>query len=168
MTDRGDWGASVRILLTVEAGGWPSERHLATLIRSCCLACSSEIAVNIVPDAELSVVFVDDDKMRGLNRDWRDRDKATNVLSFPASERSEDPFGPMLGDIVFAHETIVREASELTIPFEDHLCHLIVHGILHLFGYDHISDEEAVDMERTETHILKRMDISDPYATASV
>lgn len=168
MTDQGDWGASLRIFLTVEAGKWPSERDLKTMIRNCCLACSQEISVKIVPGAELSAVFVDDDRMRALNKDWRDLDKSTNVLSFPASDPSGDPFGPLLGDIVFAHETVQRETKELAIPFENHLCHLIVHGILHLFGYDHISDEEAVDMERTETHILKRMDIPNPYATASV
>lgn len=168
VADQENWGESVTILLVVEAGDWPDEDKLETMIRRSCRACAEELEIELMPDAEISAVFVNDDRMKTLNNDWRNQDKPTNVLSFPSSDRKGSSWGPMLGDIVFAFETISRESREIGIPLENHLCHLIVHGILHLFGYDHISDEDAVEMETTETHILEHMSIPDPYGAASV
>ena len=97
--------------------------------------------------------------------EWRDKDKATNVLSFPAFPLEPGGMpGPMLGDIVIARETVEREALELEKSFEDHLTHLLVHGFLHLFGYDHMDEEEAEEMESLETRILAVLGLSDPYA----
>ena len=113
--------------------------------------------------AELSVVLTDDTEQRELNREWRGKDKPTNVLSFPQIE----PFGTVtgiLGDIVLARETLEREAAELGKPFADHFTHLIVHGFLHLLGYDHEVDTEALRMEGLETRILAALGIDDPYA----
>lgn len=114
---------------------------------------------------ELSLLFTDDASIREINAEWREQDKPTNVLSFPAYplQPGGKP-GPMLGDIIFAHETVAREAVELEKPFEAHLSHLLVHGFLHLFGYDHMNDEEATIMEGLETRILLGLGHADPYA----
>ena len=112
--------------------------------------------------SELSIVLTDDAEQQGLNRDWRGIDKPTNVLSFPQIE----PFGPVtgiLGDIVLARETLEREAAELGKPFTDHYTHLVVHGFLHILGYDHIDEAEALVMEGLETKILATLGIPDPY-----
>jgi len=113
--------------------------------------------------AELSVVLTGDAEQQALNRDWRGIDKSTNVLSFPQIE----PFGPvsgLLGDIILARETLEREAAEQGVSFEDHFTHLMVHGFLHILGYDHIDDDEALVMEGLETQILASLGVADPYA----
>lgn len=112
--------------------------------------------------AELSIVLLDDAEQRELNRQWRQIDKPTNVLSFPQIE----PFSPVvgiLGDITLARETLEREALELGKSFTDHYTHLVVHGFLHILGYDHIEDDEALVMEGLETQILATLGIEDPY-----
>ncbi|MGE0665394.1 MAG: rRNA maturation RNase YbeY [Sphingomonadales bacterium] len=112
--------------------------------------------------AEVSVLFADDAFVRGLNARWRGQDKPTNVLSFPAAETGLAP--RPLGDIVLACETVAREASEAGKPFGHHVAHLLVHGLLHLMGYDHETDEDAAVMEAREIRILETLDIPDPYA----
>jgi probable rRNA maturation factor len=113
--------------------------------------------------AELSIVLTDDAEQQVLNRDWRGIDKPTNVLSFPQIE----PFTPIagiLGDITLARETLEREATELGKSFADHFTHLVVHGFLHILGYDHIEEADALVMEGLETQILASLGIADPYA----
>tara|TARA_R110002020_G_scaffold226006_1_gene436360 strand:- start:877 stop:1263 length:387 start_codon:yes stop_codon:yes gene_type:complete len=113
--------------------------------------------------AELAIVLTDDTEQHELNRQWRGKDSSTNVLSFPQIE----PFGPVvgiLGDITMARETIEREAREQGTSFPDHFTHLVVHGFLHILGYDHLSDAEALQMESLETQILASLGIDDPYA----
>jgi probable rRNA maturation factor len=112
-------------------------------------------------DAEIAVVLTDDSEIRALNRTWRNQDKPTNVLSFPAPAGAGNAH---LGDIVIAYETVAREATEQDKPVAHHLAHLAVHGYLHLVGYDHENDGEAEKMERLEAAILQRLGISDPYA----
>lgn len=112
--------------------------------------------------AELSIVLTDDAEQQVLNREWRGIDKPTNVLSFPQIE----PFAPVigiLGDITLARETLEREAQELGTSFEDHFIHLMVHGFLHILGYDHLKEADALVMERLETQILTSLGIADPY-----
>ena len=112
--------------------------------------------------AELSILLVDDAEQQRLNQEWRGIDKPTNVLSFPQVE----PFGPvagLLGDIVLARETLEREAAELETPFAHHFTHLVVHGFLHILGYDHLEDAEAAEMEGLETRILATLGVPDPY-----
>ncbi|MEL7446463.1 MAG: rRNA maturation RNase YbeY [Pseudomonadota bacterium] len=117
-----------------------------------------------------SLVFTSDAEVHALNRQWRRRDKPTNVLSFPMLARDEllalESEGPpiMLGDLALAYETCDREAEQKSIPLEHHAGHLIVHGMLHLAGYDHeTSDADAEKMEALETRILAKMGIADPY-----
>ncbi|MCM2970929.1 MULTISPECIES: rRNA maturation RNase YbeY [Larsenimonas] len=111
---------------------------------------------------ELTVRFVDEPESRELNHTYRDKDKSTNVLSFPF----EAPPGielPLLGDLVICTQVVEREAVEQTKPLMDHYAHLVIHGCLHLLGYDHIDDSEAEEMEQLERELLARLDISDPY-----
>jgi len=113
--------------------------------------------------AELAIVLTDDAEQHELNRQWRGKDSSTNVLSFPQIE----PFAPVigiLGDITMARETLEREAREQGTSFPDHFTHLVVHGFLHILGYDHLSDAEALQMEGLETQILASLGIDDPYA----
>ena len=113
---------------------------------------------------ELSVLLTDDASIKEINSEWRKQNKATNVLSFPTKElKVGDTPLPLLGDIIFAYETILRESEELTKSFEEHLTHLFIHGFLHLLGYDHINDTDAEQMERIETGILTSIGLSDPY-----
>ncbi|ABC63793.1 rRNA maturation RNase YbeY [Erythrobacter litoralis] len=119
---------------------------------------------------ETSVLFTSDEQVHVLNREWRERDKPTNVLSFPMLDRDRlralEPEGPpeMLGDIALAYETCAREAEEKGISLEAHATHLIVHGLLHLAGHDHVdSDAQAEEMEALEIAALAKLGIADPY-----
>jgi len=115
-------------------------------------------ALSISP-SELAVVLTDDSAMCALNRDWRGIDAPTNVLSFATKNAG----GHHLGDIVLAYETIAREARHEHKPFAHHLAHVAVHGFLHLVGYGHDSEKEALAMEDAERAILRQLAIPDPY-----
>lgn len=114
----------------------------------------------------VSITFTDDKHVKKLNKKFRDKNKPTNVLSFQTWENIESlPSGMVpVGDIVFAFETVEREAKEKGISFKDHLTHLLIHGFLHLLGYDHMDDREAEIMEGLEIKILKKTGIKNPYA----
>lgn len=124
-------------------------------------------SLKFVPDSELSLLLTNDTKIRELNRTWRNIDKPTNVLSFPGRELAPNEIGgPVLGDIVFAIETVKREAELENRAFKHHFSHLIIHGFFHLFGYDHENDDEAVVMEALESQALELLGIDDPYGEA--
>lgn len=118
---------------------------------------------------ELSVRLTGDEEVRALNSEWRGKDKPTNVLSFPMADESDLDHANvaghelLLGDIVLARGVCEREAAEKQVPFERHATHLLVHGTLHLLGYDHHQDDEAEDMEQREVRALARLGIDDPY-----
>jgi len=117
---------------------------------------------------EVSLVLADDGFVQGLNRSWRNQDSPTNVLAFPCDEAAaERPAGGLLGDVVVAYQTAAREAREEAIPLDHHLAHLIVHGVLHLLGFDHVLDSDAERMERLEAAALARLGIADPYGDRS-
>jgi len=161
--------SEIEIQISVEEGPWPDEEALLSLSERV-IGTAARYLVREegqpfpVAPPELSLVFTDDPSIRAVNAEWRGQDKPTNVLSFPAFpvEPGDMP-GPMLGDIIMAHETLAREAAELGKPFDDHLTHLLVHGFLHLFGYDHMETDEAEEMEGLETRILSELGLSDPY-----
>jgi probable rRNA maturation factor len=117
-------------------------------------------------DADVSVRIVDEPEMRALNSDYRDQDKPTNVLAFPAGDAGFVPPGerPLLGDIVVCAGVVAREAEEQGKLPAHHWGHMLVHGTLHLLGHDHASDVEAEAMEALERHILESLGIADPYA----
>lgn len=114
-------------------------------------------------DGEVVVRIVGSDEGRALNRDYRGRDYATNVLSFPCEV--PEAFGPAteLGDLVICAEVVAREAQEQGKPLQDHWAHMVVHGTLHLLGYDHEEDDDAEIMEARERVILAGLGIPDPY-----
>jgi probable rRNA maturation factor len=156
--------ADVTIDILVEAGGWPDETELAAIARRAVDGVLAEIAAASPTHSELSVVFTDDAHIRALNAAWRGKDKPTNVLSFPAFPAGNGKvLPPMLGDVVLAAETVTAEALNEGKPLADHMTHLIVHGILHLIGYDHEIDAEAEMMEQAERRILASLSIPDPY-----
>ena len=155
--------------LDIDIEDWPTGEWEALAERA------SEALGEVAPEltnARLSVsaLFTNDAHVHELNREWRGRDKPTNVLSFPMLERADlldlAPDGPpvLLGDLALAYETCVREAEEKGVPLDHHAAHLIIHGLLHLAGHDHVhSDEEAEAMEALEIRALAKMGIKDPY-----
>lgn len=136
-------------------------------------AIATAIAAHVPLPAGLttaSLVLANDARVRDLNKQWRQQDKATNVLSFPSGESPggddghHDSAGYFAGDVILAEETLVREAHEQGIPVADHFHHLALHGLLHLLGFDHETDAGAEAMEALETTILASLGIADPYA----
>lgn len=150
------------VVVRIEAGDWPPAARLKALAGRAFAAAVPSLKARFAPGSEVSLLFTDDAHIRRLNRQYRSKDKPTNVLSFPGPSDG-DVFGPLVGDLVLARETIAREAALEDTSFEDHLTHLIVHGFLHLLGYDHELEGEAVLMEGLETAILAGLGIADPY-----
>lgn len=154
----------IDIDILIEAEGWPEEEALLQVAQKAVDTAWKSLFTDD-GNSELSLVFTDDASIRELNAQWRNMDKATNVLSFPAFPvKAGAKPGPMLGDIVIARETVMREASEEDKPFDHHLNHMIVHGFLHLLGYDHEDDSDADIMEQWERDILAALAIPDPYS----
>src|SRR5215212_4716508 len=148
------------IEIVVESPLWSAQRGARTVLRQAIAA-----AAAVVPGkaGELAIVLTDDSAIRRLNRTWRRKDEATNVLSFPAPPSTSAGAPRLLGDIAIAYETTAREALAERKPFRHHLAHLAVHGFLHLAGYDHEEDEGAEAMERLEIAILARLKVPNPY-----
>jgi probable rRNA maturation factor len=152
------------IEIRIQARRWRAIDALRPRILAAAQAALALAPVKPLPEAELSLLLTDDKRIRSVNRDWRGFDKATNVLSFPAAPPERIAASPVLGDIVLAFETIAREAESEDKSFGDHLSHLVVHGLLHLLGEDHETQEQAERMEALETAALARLGIADPYA----
>jgi len=151
--------------ITCEAEAWnaalPDAEALAR--RAALAACA---ALEDMPaNAEVSVLLTDDARQQVLNRDWRGQDKPTNVLSFPGDDPADVPAGAplLLGDISVAFETTAREADEQQKSLADHFCHLVVHGMLHLLGFDHESPGQAEEMECLEIEVLAGLGVASPY-----
>ena len=139
-----------------EAAGLPSEAEFRTW---CELALRQR-----QNDSELTIRLVDEAEGRELNKTWRHKDYATNVLSFPADVPDELLDIPLLGDLVICAPVVTREAAEQGKPAPAHWAHLVIHGCLHLLGYDHIDDAEAEEMEALERELLAELGHPDPYA----
>jgi probable rRNA maturation factor len=180
---------SLSIEIVVACGRWTARREAEAVLRRAVTEAACAIATG---PGELAIVLTDDSKIRTLNRQWRRKNAATNVLSFPAADQfsslaenrrragkraparapaarvdrvsdSNTDAVPILGDIVIAYETTEREARAERKPFAHHLAHLAVHGFLHLAGYDHATDRQAKTMEKLEAAILRRLDVPNPY-----
>ncbi len=155
----------IAIDVLVEAGDWPPKRELQSLVAKAVVSAIADIEIAVEAASELSIVFSDDAHVTKLNAEWRGKDMPTNVLSFPAfpgAVAGEIP--PMLGDIVLAAETVELEARLEGKPLDHHISHLVIHGLLHLLGYDHLDDQQAEAMEGLERTALARLAIPDPYA----
>ena len=113
-------------------------------------------------ESELLIRIVDKIEIQNLNKTYRHKDKTTNVLSFP-SDLPVEIDEAILGDVVICSEVVAKEAKEQNKTFNDHLLHIAIHGTLHLIGYDHVKESEAVEMENLEIKILEKMQIADPY-----
>lgn len=155
--------------ISVEAA-WPAATDWENLAERA-VAALSQVAPELGNQRlSASILFADDAEVHVLNREWRGKDKATNVLSFPMLEREDlldlAPDGPpeLLGDIALALETCGREAAEKGLSLDQHATHLIIHGLLHLAGHDHeISPQDARIMEQLEIKALALLGIADPY-----
>jgi probable rRNA maturation factor len=153
----------------VESPSWDARPEAESIVRAALLQAAAVLGTDF-SKSTVAVLLTDDAAMRRLNAQWRDIDKPTNVLSFPAAPRlagSEDG-ARALGDIAIACETTAREARDEHKHFADHLAHLAVHGFLHLLGYDHESEAQAERMEQLERAVLQRLGIPDPYLTTEV
>ena len=167
----------MEIDILIEAGDW-SETTLETLATRAFDTALDELGLE--PDVfAVSLLAADDARIAALNGEFRGKPSPTNVLSWPSEERAAASPGEMphlprpvipgppteLGDIALGYETCAREAAETDRPLEHHLSHLLVHGLLHLLGFDHETDEDADLMEGLETRVLARLGVPDPYCT---
>ncbi|MEZ5920852.1 MAG: rRNA maturation RNase YbeY [Parvularculaceae bacterium] len=148
-----------KVDLRIEGAGW-EEIDAEALARRCFAAVENAEKDVAAP---VSILLTDDAAMRKLNAHFRSKDKPTNVLSFPPGDIPWPDYN-YLGDLALGFETCKREAAEKNISLADHAAHLMVHGMLHLLGYDHENDAEAEEMERRETEILAALGVGDPYA----
>lgn len=155
---------ALSIDVLVQSQHWEALAGAEALAERAVAAALARAGVPVQGGAELSIALADDAAVRRLNAQWRGIDKPTNVLSFPAADPDELADAPHVGDIVLAFETVEREASDDGKTLADHTAHLIVHGTLHLLGFDHETDEEAQAMEALEIAALADLGIADPYA----
>jgi probable rRNA maturation factor len=159
-----------RVAVLTRTAGWrralPGHVGLARRAARAAIEAASSSSSDIGA-GELSVVFADDATVRRLNRDWRGKDKPTNVLSFPADASGTPRDAPvLLGDVVIALETVAAEARAARKPLMDHVAHLVTHGVLHLLGHDHVRAAAARRMEAIEVESLARLGVPDPYRRA--
>lgn len=173
MTDKG--GDEIVVIVEVVSPDWrAADVDLDDIVTTAARAAVIGADVPIAAGVELGVRLTDDAEIKNLNRDWRDRDAATNVLAFGLSDSPDLPAGApalptgengavMLGDVVVAYETCAGEAVDQNKSLTQHLSHLVVHGTLHLLGYDHENEGDAETMEALERVVLDRIGIPDPY-----
>ena len=154
-------GVTLEVEIVRHGDAWAGEVTDAVLKRA---ARAAILAAPRLPHGayQVTVVLTDDAEMRNLNRTWRGKDAATNVLSFPADDGIRER--GLLGDVVLAYETTLEEARQQNIALQDHVSHLVVHGVLHLLGFDHAEDEAAELMESFERTALASLGIADLYA----
>ena len=148
---------SVTLDLRIETAGWTDAIPQIEQLCRVALEAGRQIAGT---GGEIALLLTDDQQMHQLNRDWRGKDKPTDVLSFPAGELD----APFLGDIAVGFETASHDATARKITLGDHLTHLLIHGYLHLLGHDHMEDTEAREMEDLEIRALATLGIADPYS----
>lgn len=146
---------AARITLLIEEPKWKRPASLAPKLKKAAMAALRSAGKG--RRGGVTILLTGDDRLKQLNREFRGKNKATNVLSFPAPDES------YLGDIAIAWGVSMREAGQTGKSMPDHACHLAVHGMLHLLGYDHETDKDAKVMEPLEVKILKGLGIADPY-----
>ena len=140
---------------------WGDVPDDASLTRA---ACAAFQAASGSKNCEISLLLTHDEEIRALNKSWRGKDEPTNVLSFPLGEGAQEMNPHPLGDVVLACETVTREAESRGIALGQHSTHLVIHGVLHLLGYDHENNGDAARMENLEVRILASLGLPDPYS----
>lgn len=163
---------AVMIYLSLDDERWRAQGDVGPLVERAAQAALARQGVGLGGAVELSLALADDAVVHELNRLWRGIDKPTNVLAFPGDPAAAPAIGlnsppRQLGDVIVAYETVVAEARHQAKPVGAHLSHLIVHGVLHLLGFDHESDAEAAIMEAEEIAILAGLGVPDPYGDAA-
>ena len=154
----------VSLDIQTEIDDWETIKNIKRLCERAIQHACHKAEPKLMKGAELSILLTNDAEMRTLNKQWRGMDKPTNVLSFPAVPPETISKTPMLGDIALAFETVKREAENDQKTLENHFSHLVVHGFLHILGYDHENETDAAIMEALEISILEKLDITNPYA----
>lgn len=159
--------AAIAVEIVVEAPAWERLGEAEDVVRRAIAAAAAAVGDGDLQGAGVCVLLSDDEAIAKLNLRWRGLDKATNVLSFPAPAGGPPPGEAQapLGDIAIAYGTLMREAGEGGKSAAAHLAHLVVHGFLHLVGYDHLEEDDAECMESLERDILARIGVADPYAS---
>jgi probable rRNA maturation factor len=158
--------------IIIEDEAWHKIENLEQLVQEACIALIDYMNLShYFNNADFSILLTNDAHIKNLNQEYRNKNQATNVLSFPAEELNYLEPDKMkilqdssVGDVVIAFETIVKEAEEQNTSFNDHFKHLLIHSMLHLLGFDHENDKDAEFMEMTEIKILEQMNIKSPYA----
>jgi len=165
LTEKIAQNTAMQIDIITEFGAWSKLPGLESLIRTAALAAVNGCGEDFRDRVELSVLLTSDEAIRQLNSTYRGHDRPTNVLSFPGELDTRSPGRPfLLGDIVLGYQTIAAEAQQQHKNIENHVSHLIVHGVLHLLGHDHENDKTACDMEFMEINILKGIGVENPYS----
>lgn len=155
---------SLTVDVIIEDQRWAEVCDPDALAHAAVEAVLSNIEMSWAGELEISFLFCDDLKIKGLNATWNKTNSATNVLSFPTSPTGKQGPVTLLGDVIIAFDTISNEAGAQRKLVSSHAAHMLVHGVLHLFGFDHLNDEAADEMEALETCILNTMGIDDPWA----
>jgi probable rRNA maturation factor len=150
--------------ISIESDLWNSFPRAEARAEAAVKAALTLAHKTLLKNVEISILLTDDARIRQLNSTWRNKDKATNVLSFPAYPLERLAQSPALGDIIVAFEILAREAEDEQKNIENHFSHLVVHGTLHLLGFDHETPDEAEIMEQLERQILASLGIPDPYS----
>ena len=153
-----------RVEFVESAARWRRALPARRLAREAVKAAAGEAGVKLMRGAEMTIHLSDDAGVRALNKQYRQKDTPTNVLSFPAAPPERLAGALLLGDVFLALETLEREAAAEKKRLADHYCHLVAHGFLHLVGFDHETAEEAKAMEALEVRALARLGVADPYA----
>lgn len=159
---------SIDLALAIEAEGWSTISDVEALIQQALDEAARSCGIHLSCCPEVSVLLCDDVAIRALNAAWRGMDEATNVLSFPVAKPLALDSRPMLGDIAIAWQTTASEAHAEGKDVADHTAHLVIHGFLHLVGFDHESESDADAMEKLEVKVLFNLGIADPYANATL
>jgi len=155
---------NVTVDISNEFDHWPAGiPDIETFTTRAVAAALAGSQVALQDHVEVSVVYCDDAFIHDLNKQWRHKDSPTNVLSFPLASGPALATAPMLGDIIISCETVMKEARDEGKTFADHMAHMLVHGALHLAGYDHEIDAEAEAMESLERAVLSQLGVDDPY-----
>ncbi len=150
--------------IQIENSGWEAIDNIEGLCERAVFQAIKQAKLKFIKGAELSILLTGNAEVHTLNKQWRKMDKPTNVLSFPAVPPKKIAKSPVLGDIALAFETVKLEATNDQKILENHLSHLVIHGFLHILGYDHENEADAAIMEALEISILEKLDIANPYA----